>query len=107
MDGASGGDGEDGDLGARLLAGLTKVRNGKGEVTLDFVACVAKPVYGLMVARTIGPSIKAKCSPMHTRGPAPNGRYDPFGRAASRSGSQRSGSKRVGSGKLLGRKCCA
>jgi hypothetical protein len=51
---------EIGDLATRLLAGLNRVRNGKGSVSLPFVACVATPVYGLMVAKRITPKHKAE-----------------------------------------------
>jgi len=54
-------EGEDGDeaaLGTRLLQGLVRVRNGKGKVTAQFVACVARPFWGLMVAKRVKPKQK-------------------------------------------------
>ena len=51
------------------------------------------------------PSIHANCSPMHTRGPPPNGKYANFGRSAWRSGENRSGSNRSGSGNHRASRC--
>jgi hypothetical protein len=53
---------ESGDLAARLAAGLNRVRNGRGEISLPFIACVANPVYGLMVAKRIAPQHKVELS---------------------------------------------
>jgi hypothetical protein len=49
---------ETGDLAARLAAGLVKVRSGGGKTTLQFMAVVAKPTYGLLVAKRCTPKDK-------------------------------------------------
>jgi hypothetical protein len=45
---------DEGDLGARLASGLKRVRSADGETALQFVACIAKPVWGVMVATRVG-----------------------------------------------------
>jgi hypothetical protein len=51
-------DEEGGDLGERLLAGLQRVRMGQGKVSLPFLATVASPAWGLLVAKRITPKDK-------------------------------------------------
>src|SRR5687767_9535664 len=54
-------------------------------------------------------SIMAMSTPMHNRGPPPNGKYDRRGRAADRSGRKRSGSNASGfsHSRLIRRPCGA
>jgi hypothetical protein len=51
-------DDETGDLAARLTKGLQRVRTGQGKVSLAFLACVANPTYGLLVAKRVTPKDK-------------------------------------------------